>query len=427
MCLSVFAILLPLLLTVQVPPLDVDALVKSVDDANPSAKAAAHRVRAAVAAASRARAFEEPWVAATVRQVPTDPRMWMMPRDAIASPMVMTQAGVMVPIWGKRDLKGQMADAMADMARADEKMARLALRRSARVAFWELWLVGEAARINVEAGETLAALEETVIAQYASGRPIHHAVLRVQAERETVKTEALELRQRRRALIALVNALRATPSAEVGAPQASFTKPWQPDAQLMVRQALVARPEILMSAARQREATAEESMAHRELIPDPMLMVMAEQQPFSIPPGMVPLPMTPMVGGGIQFSLPVLAPWRQLKDAEIAAHKGRAAVEDANAAAQQINADIETVLSRIQTLDEREHLIVESIEPRTREALDASMGAVAVGEATALEVLDARRQLQAIQLELANTRAERETAFADLETAVGGPVQRGTP
>jgi outer membrane protein TolC len=423
------ALLVPVL---EAPALTLDALVAEVDAANPSARAAQHRVEAATAAITRARTPEEPVATFTVREVPTDPRMWMMPRTAIAQPMVMGQLGWMVPITGMPAVRGRMAAAMRDMATADVRMTRIALRRAAAVAWWQLWLNQEAQRINREAADTLEAIEQVALAQYASGRAMHHGVLRIQAERESIKTDALALQQAQGALVALINALRATPGRAIGTLEARLHQRvvWNEDKLLAA--ALRNRPELAMARARRAGATAEESMALRSLVPDPMVMFMLEARPGFIPPmpGGPPLPETPMVGAGVAIPLPVFAPWRQLRDADAARSRQRAAMADADAAEQTVTAELRAVLVRITTLEQREELIVNALEPRAREALEAAQAAMAAGQASALEVLESRRQLQGIALELFNTRAEREAALADLDATVAGPAlqaQEGAP
>jgi len=419
-----------LLMMVVAQQLNADQLAAQVDAANPNARAAQFRVAAARSTVRRAWALDEPLVGVQLKEVPTDPRMWMTPKAALAQPMVMGQVGWMVPLSGMPFSRARMAEAMADMARADERMTRVGLRRVARVAFWELWLNTEALRINTEAAETLAAIEESALAQYASGKPMHHGVLRVQAERELIKVEALTLEQQSGALVALINSLRATPSAKMEILNARLTPRRVMDEPQLMAQAVSARPELAMARARQASAQAERTMAMRALIPDPMVMAMAEARPLDIPTGMgamgVPLPMTPMVGVGITIPLPVFAPWRQLTDADAARSRERAAVEDGRAAEQTIAAELRTVLVRVSILEQREELIVKSLEPRAHESLEAALAALGAGQASALEVLESRRQLQGIELELATVRAEREAALAELDAVLGvaGPEVR---
>ncbi|MEW5847427.1 MAG: TolC family protein [Myxococcota bacterium] len=421
--------LLASLLLAQAPGLGLEDLLAQVDTANPSVRAAQLRVVAARGGVTRARVPEEPVVSVQVEEVPTDPRTWMEPSSALAAPLVSAQAGVMVPITGMPFLKAQMAEAMVAMARADEKMARIGLRRAARVAFWDLWLNGEAQRINREAGHTLEAIEQSALAQYASGRSMHHGVLRVQAEREAIKTEMLVLQQQRATLSAIINALRATPDAPVGNPSARMTPRRPYDVNQLFALAVAGRPELAMSRAAQKSANAEATMARRSLLPDPMLMVMAETRPGEMPDAKMgpAVPMTPMIGAGISIPLPIFAPWRQLQDVDIARARARAAVEDARAAELRIHAEIQAAVSRITTSEQREDLILSALEPRAREALDAAQAALAAGEASALEVLESRRQLQGIELELVTVRAEREAALAELDAAIGHLDERTVP
>jgi len=81
---------------------------------------------------------------------------------------------------------------------------------------------------------------------------------------------------------------------------------------------------------------------------------------------------------------------------------------------------------RVSILEQREELIVKSLEPRAHESLEAALAALGAGQASALEVLESRRQLQGIELELATVRAEREAALAELDAVLGvaGPEVR---
>src|SRR5262249_52929574 len=104
--------------------------------------------------------------------------------------------------------------------------------------------------------------------------------------------------------------------------------------------------------------------------------------------------------------------------------KGRGGVAEADRRrlADAVRRDVEQARLRVRTARLRHDLFVSTHLPQAEQAIQVTESAYAAGTVDLLALLDTLRALEQVHLDHIDSAAEIETAWADLERAVGGPL-----
>src|SRR5262249_40903760 len=101
------------------------------------------------------------------------------------------------------------------------------------------------------------------------------------------------------------------------------------------------------------------------------------------------------------------------------------AVADERRLEDAVRRDVEQAWLRLRTAKLRHDLLVTTHVPQAEQAIPGTESAYAAGPGDLLALLDTLRALEAVHLEHIAAAAEYETAWADLERAVGEPLAQG--
>ena len=193
-------------------------------------------------------------------------------------------------------------------------------------------------------------------------------------------------------------------SAELSARHANRRIPGARDvgpalaAHVLSERAVRQRPEIAVMRAMQRESESMGELARRERYPDLMTSVWYNQVLGGPDSGGVMLGVT----------LPLFNVCRQSRRA--AAADARAAESRAEIAAMEamVRFEVADAIQKVETATRELGLLRGMALPRVRQSLESSLAAYAVGNANVVELLEARRSLQATELALARAQVRRE-------------------
>ncbi len=188
-----------------------------------------------------------------------------------------------------------------------------------------------------------------------------------------------------------------------------------PDVALLEQAALDARPELASLASQQAGAHAGTSLAREFWLPD---FTLSAQRDYG-PDGSGAL-----FSAGIALPLPVFY-WQHAKG-EIAASLHRekeltATMRDARAAVSQ---DVRASHAAADAAIRQATFIRDALLPAAREAYRVASVSYGLGGSSALDVLDARRNLLDAETQYANALAAANSARADLERAAATPLAR---
>jgi cobalt-zinc-cadmium efflux system outer membrane protein len=386
----------------------LDTYVAEVLARSPSLRARTLRSDASRREASAAGIYPDPTLNVMVDNVP----------DVAEMPMVRYQLGQMFMWPGKLRLMETAALRTADAAGADVDTSRLQLRLEAKRGFFMLILNARRREINKAARGLAATVANAALGRFGAGMAEHHEVARAQVEVSALDIELVNLEGERRAMVAMLNALRNKPTdtdiVDPGEPPSSTPTHRDPLATLVDR-ALANRPEIRAMGAMREEARAMASLARLEPAPDFMVGVWVNQNMGA------PVTFGAMVG----TTVPIFNVTRQSRRASAFDARAGSAAAEQDAMRAMIQAQVAEALARLEAAERQVDLIRDIVLPKARESFESTLASFGAGRADLNTVLDARRALQRTQLAAVEAQVMRAIAAAELERAIGAPVTEG--
>ncbi|MBK6693713.1 MAG: TolC family protein [Myxococcales bacterium] len=391
------------------PPLDRRTFERLVLEAHPELRAADARARASAAGADAEGRLPAPEVMAQVWQIP------------LAKPYAVNQAGMSMfgltqrfpapgSLSAREDAKRHEARAAALAAQSSER----AVRREAGHAFVEYAEATARRALHIDHERVERRLLELARARHAAGGSFADAV---RAEAEIAKTEAdvasaatTEHAARRQLNVLLGRSL----DSPLGAAQ---TVP--PEVPALAMEALLdraaqSRAEPKIAEAEQRAAESELAAARKEA-QLPSFAVSALYFP--------PSAAMDMHSYGASASVEVPWLWGGAKD-RARAQEARAAAALATRGASRLPIRTEVVAAQSMVARAAERLkgLAGRALPASRRAVDVAAAGYESGGVPLAMVLEARRNLVDIQMEIVEARASLDHALVDLEAAVGAPI-----
>ena len=385
---------------------DRQALVRTVLERNPSLEAARQAWRAAQARVPQARALADPMLSFGIAPLS------LLPGSPPGQTLELRQD---LPYPGKRDLRGRMAEAEAEMVLSDYSMARLELAATAALLFEDYRLVHRAIEINQDHLRLLEDLREAAAARYAAGLASQQDPIQAEIEGTGLLERGIELEAEREGLMARINALLhrrpglPLPPPEADAADAGGPGPALPSPEALEEAALAARPEMAGSLAGLRARQAGIDLARRERQPDFGIMGSYNSMWMGTEHRWM---------AGVSVSLPV-------RTARLAAAEAEAAARLAQAESDRARLEIEIragVRERLASLAEarrRIELYDDRLLPAVRDSIQAARAAFETGQASFLTVIEAERALRRAQLGFEQALADRRRREVEIDRALG--------
>jgi cobalt-zinc-cadmium efflux system outer membrane protein len=386
--------------------LRLDDVLAAAREANPEIRAARARARAAEHEPAQARAWDDPvlsWEA------------WNTPENfnvAEADNNIFRLAQ-RIPFPGKRRLAAASAtEAARAMGHAADAVV-LDVDVEVKRAYWSLWRAHE--RVAVYERERILAerFARTAEQRYAIGGVSQSDVLRAQVELTRAITETRTAGLAIETARARLNALLSRPPGDaLGVPDAPSLAepPSSPDD--LIAAAVAHRPELAAQAATIAGQEHALALARKAYLPDFELSVgrfvnaRASDGFGAMASVTLPIANKPKYDAGVSEATARVA----------SAEADRRRIEDG------VRRDVEQSWLRLRTAKLRHDLLVTTHVPQTEQAIQVTESAYAAGSVDLLALLDTLRALEAVHLEHVDAAAEYETAWADLERAVGEPL-----
>lgn len=385
----------------------LDTFVAEVLARSPSLRANALRRDASQREATATGIYPDPTLNIMVDNVP----------DVAEMPMIRYQLGQMFMWPGKLGLMETAALRTADVAGASLESSKLQLRLEAKRGFYMLLLNARRREITKAARGLAATVANAALGRYGAGTAEHHEVARAQVEVSALDIELVNLDGERKAMVAMLNALRNKPV------DVDILDPGEPPPKSVSREslatlidrALANRPEIRAMGAMREEARAMASLARLEPAPDFMVGVWVNQNMGA------PVTFGAMVG----TTVPIFNITRQSRRASAFDARAGSAAAEQDAMRAMVRAQVAEALARLEAAERQVDLIRDVVLPKARESFDSTLASFGTGRADLNTVLDARRALQRTQLAAAEAQVMRAIAAAELERAIGAPVSEG--
>ena len=395
---------------------DVEGFVAIALEAHPSIEAQRRRVAALRQRVEPAGALMDPMFSVALENNPIDRFKFN------ATPMtgIQLRFSQQLPWPGKRDLRSEAVEHMAEAAGAGVDEQKNAIALAVRSAYYELHFTDVAisvARSNVGIIEDFVAIAD---AKYRVGKGLQQDPLKARVQRDQIQERLLALvRMRDKQRIRLNNLLArpettAVPSL-IAVPVREIDDGLSADA--LVRAARTSRPRLVALTKKIEAAGAKERLAHKDLFPD-----------FTVGAGYrIRFPKVDPVDGAnfwtlsLGVNLPVYASSKQDPLAR-AAHEDAAALrEELAVALLEIRQVVEDELQQLPRYVEQMELYRTAIIPNTKQSLEADQIAYQVDRIDFLNLLDIEMRLFNFEVDYHRLHVAREQAIVRIAHAVGVP------
>jgi outer membrane protein TolC len=392
--------------------LSVDAFIEQVLARNPTLAQMVAGWQAAFARYPQVTSLEDPMFGATIGPGTIGPD------DSGVEFAYRLEISQKLPFPGKLRLKGQNALAEASAAERDVDDMRLQLVESARMAFYDYYLVDRALTINDESLELLRRFRKNAQTRYETGLVPEQDVDQADVEIGREQDRRLELEQMRQVAVARINTLMHLPpdSRLPPTPKQLNVGEELPDAQSLRATALARRPDLQALADRIAAEEASLGLAHKELYPDFEPFFMYDRFMGNVSNNR---DLSTMLG--VRLNLPVYKGRRYGAIAEAAARIAQRRAELARQT-DQVNFQVQEAYARLQRSDRSVRLYEKTILPAAEKNVKSAEAAYVTGKIPFLSLIEAQRNVVNLRDRYYEAVADYFRRRAALERAVGGPL-----
>lgn len=382
---------------------------------NPEVKASEARWQAFSNRIAQARAFEDPMLMLKIQngivRAPLD-----FSREAMTSKVI--GISQQLPFWGKRALKGEIAEKEAESYKWLLAERKLELARMVKETYYQLYYIDRSLEIverNLRILNDFITLAET---KYSVGQGLQQDVFKSQVERSKLLDVRISLEQQRKSTVANLNALLSRPaSTTVGRIAKAEMQPLSLNAEQLALMADENRPLLKSTRARIEKAGAGLKLAKRDYFPDfTVSFEYMQRDPAMGSDGF------DMYTLGLTFNLPVQISRRQAAAAESTAEI-RMADEELNSVRNSIQAGVADLVAQLERRQKLAELYKTGILPQSRQSLESAVIGYRVGKVDFLALLDSMVTLINYEREYYDSIADYQVKRAQLEALVGKELE----
>jgi cobalt-zinc-cadmium efflux system outer membrane protein len=331
---------------------------------------------------------------------------------------------------GKRARRVDAAQLEAELAAADianrERLLRAEVKSRYVEALAAMRNLGNAERVLELTRKSLELARARV--REGEGAPLEQGLLEVEVHRIDSDRLLFESQVERTVLdLRLLAGMDQGGTLKVFAPLA---QPAAVDTEPLLERALASRPDIQVARLGERLAGAELSLARAEATPDLVMTgryahLQASFEQFGLAGpggGLVPLrDRDNILTAGITISLPLRN--RNQGNIEAAVARDRAARLRREALERSARREVLAAVNRYQAARKALSVFEGGVVPQSQENLRIVRAAYELGELRMLDVINEQRRLLETQRAYTGLLSDANTAVAELERAVGAPLQ----
>lgn len=395
----------------QVPGARVEELLELARRQNPELAAMGFEVEAARERVQPAGALPDPMGRMELRDVGNqmgNGDFNLLPARVGSTKYTVTQT---IPLWGKRDLRREVAAADAAQAQARRSGTWAELAARVKAAFAQYYLVGQNLKITRELLRLAGSLEQLAQARYVDGLVPQQDVVRAQVERTALRSELLMMETEHHHAAARLNALlRRPPQAALAEPQALRPLPAAAklDYTALEARLLAANPQLAVQEAQIAAADKNRELVTKNRYPD-------------LTVGVSPIQTRNRVSEWelmFEINIPLRQESRRAQEREAAAMASAARARK-EAALSQVSAELAENLSALDAARRLEQLVATALLPQADVAFQAALAGYETGRLDFATLLEAQRQLRKAKLDRLKAQAEAQLRLADIERLLG--------
>ncbi len=397
----------------------LQSLLEEGLDRNPGIRQSFARYQAALQRLPQVRSLPDPMLSLT--QYIRSPETRVGPQTTSLS---LSQK---LPWFGKLSDKEKIAAKEAAAFRFLHEANKAEVVKSLKLAYYSLGYIDRALAITGEDISVLQHYEALARARYEQGVGLQQAVVKLQAEITRDQSHLEELRRQRVDLEAIINSLVDMPATT---PIETVTLGDKPNTKINLEELYQVgrnrRPEVQAALLQIEKNEKRIQLAKKDYWPDVTIgagftNVIGRNDPAGL--------MNPPDQNGKNIygvSIGINIPIRRGKyDAAVAeaTQEKLASREGYREAVNSMEASIRSIGFNIETLDRQITLFENTLVPQAEQALKSSEAAYSTGEVGVLELLDSERVLLNVRLSLAKFGSDYMKSLAEMERAVGIPVE----
>jgi outer membrane protein TolC len=388
----------------------VDSLLEYAKERNPEYAAMRHEAEAADERIAPAGALSDPKFRTELRDITRfgDQNPTLLPNRVGSTRYLLMQD---VPWFGKRSLKGEIAELDAEGAKRRAAGTWADLSARIKSTFAQLYYVHRNMRLAREILDLMARLEGVARARYAGGLAAQQDAIRAQVEQTNMKSELLALENEQHHLRARMNLFLAR---SAGAPLADAERvraipaPAKLDYTALEERVRARNPQLFVDESRVKSAEKSRDLVYRNRYPDFTIGVSPIQYQNSVREWEL------MVELNIPLQQSSRRSQERESDAMLAAARSRK-----EATANQVLADLAENLSGIEAARRTEALTVSSLLPQAELTFQSALAGYENGKLDFSTLLDSQKQIrQAKQLRI-KAQTEAQLRLAEIERLLG--------
>jgi outer membrane protein TolC len=323
---------------------------------------------------------------------------------------------------GKRDLRGQNAQALANAAAHDVGDVQLQLVESARRAFADYYLVDRALGVNGENLRLLREFRNNAETRYTTGKVSQQDILQADVEIGRAQEREVTLQRLRPVAVARLNTLMHLPPDSPLPPPPDKLDLGEalPEAAALRAWALERRPDLRALADRIKAEEASLALAEREFYPDLTPFVMYDRFMGN---SSASRDLATMLG--VRLNVPARLARRR---AAVAEAQARVAQRLAELAKQidQLNYQVQQAYEQVRESEQVVRLYEKTILPAARENVKAAQSAYLTGKIPFLSLIEAQRNVIGLRDRYYEALADYHRRRATLERVAGGSLVPAT-
>ncbi len=396
------------------PTLTLDEVEQKAMIGNPEIRVAVRQLAAVQARVPAAGALDDPFFMYRAWGVPL-----RQPWNYNAA-QNMFMVGQTFPWFGKRDLRTDIAKSEAAMAKAAVENTRLQVRIGVRRAFYDLLRTQDEMRIHDEHVAIARQAVEAAKIKYSVGKVPQQDILKAQVALTRLAEHLIHFEQDADVARARLNTLMGRDPAQPIRVAGDYAIPAHlPGTEELEKLAVQSRPDLAQAQAGIKKSEQERALAQKTYQPDLtvsggyMLMPRGSDQRNSY-----------MLEGSINL------PWlnHRKHDAEIEEAKAKISEQEAEYDAMQNSAfgQIQEAIAQAKASKRLADVYRDALKPQAEATLRSTVIAYENNSTDFLNLLDSQTAVIDIDLAYYQAFADFEMRFAELELAVGAPIERNT-
>lgn len=318
----------------------------------------------------------------------------------------------MLPYAGKRALRGQVAEALADRSDRAAEGTERRIEGAIGTAYLRHYQASGQVRILRETIALVEGLEQIVLARYGLGLVPQQDAIQVQGELTSLKIDLAEAERRRIDAVAKLNALLArTPDAPLAEPTTLAPLPPARTLAAWIEDAAAHSPELGREQAALAAAEHARALTYRDRYPD-FGIALANNRPR---------------GGRdswdlmIELNIPLQQASRRARERE-AEHRVGAAEAMREATTARLSGRIGELRATIGARGDQARLLRDTLLPQAEANLDAAQAGYESGKVNFNTLIEAERRILRTRLALLDAEVDARVALAELEQLAGAPL-----